>query len=245
MDVKKCPPGFYTIYCIPCECGSGEFCFDGASGNGSCYCPTYNAYICNRTDYNPQNLTIINNETFINQTIFLGNTSVENGYLSLQSSDLSTLNFFLNNSTIQINLNSSITILGCFQASNSTIIIDLNSTIINNTTLFKFNATCSNISKLNYQFLNQPDKSLCPTIVNQVASIYIFIKSCSENNNNTLGTQNDWIVIVIIVVISVIVVGVTIIILIFAVPSIKSKIFPHSEKYPNRNKRKEKIIEEY
>jgi len=117
-----CYPNFFGIGCNE-KCSCYDDCFEGINGDGTCFNCSITNGECNYVSY------ISNNSITIDYTdadYYIGSLNYDSSNLTLKSTKFIILsNFSLNNSVINMDLNSSITINKCLYLTNSTLLINL------------------------------------------------------------------------------------------------------------------------
>jgi len=130
---------------------------------------------------------------FTDIEFYIGSITFDSSNLTLKSTKFIILsNFFLNNSIINIDSNSSITVNQCLYLTNSTLLINLDGEHNNNKTIISFKSSCSNTSNLKYSFYNY-STDFCPSLDVESNSLSVLFVNC---NNNKKGVDNSitWII---------------------------------------------------
>jgi len=102
-----------------------------------------------------------------------------------------------------------------------------------NKTLFQFDPSCSNITNIKYQFLNETqEQNQCPPDLSVTSTtLSVLYLPCSPKETTP---SNTWIIILVVVIIIVVVLAITFVILTVTYPPLKRIIFPHREKKRRR-----------
>jgi len=234
----------HAIFAIPIsldlnamkKCSCYDDCFDGINGDGTCFnCSKTNGE-CNYLSYLSNNSITID---YTDEEYYIGSLNFDSSNLTLKSTKFIILsNFSLNNSVVNIDLNSSIVVNRCLYITNSTLLINLDGEHINKT-LITFDPSCSNTSNLKYSFYNTTI-DFCPNLDIESNSISVLFLNCNEKK----GDNSTWIIILAVVVGSVIVIVVTFLLVVFLVPGIRNKILPYERKRKTREKVKNVEIED-
>jgi len=185
-----CFPNFFGTGCNE-KCSCDDDCFDGINGNGTCFnCSTKNLNCNYISDVSNYSVTIDYTDT----EYFIGSLNVGSSNLTLKSTQLIILsNFFLNNSIINIDSNSSIIINKCLYLTNSTLLINLDGEHNSNKTLITFDSSCSKTSSLKYSFYNYAT-DICPNLVVESSSISVLFVNCNYSKGEENSTTT-WIII--------------------------------------------------
>jgi len=224
------------MICEKCPCENGT-CIDGTDGTGFCSScnPGYYGIFCNQTSYS----LILPNLTIATQfqegnILIIGTSLLQSSSLSLRFSNLTSLsNMTIFNSTIQMDIYSSLTVQGCLNISNSIISVNLNFTkSIKN--LITIDSSCYELKNVSYKFLNGASPCLKYDVntlsnANNVTSLSII---ASQNNcANIPSSPSDYWIIVVIVASALVLIFIAIVLVI---PSLRKKIFPFSKKRDER-----------
>jgi len=240
----NCSADYYGKYCNDtCLCVHGN-----CSMNQSCICnENYLGILCNEkcidskcsitcvcsdnnctceNDINIQNTTSL----YDTQIEINGNINVEDSNITFSSVVLSIMhNFTLSNSTIEIT-SSSITVKGCINLNNTNLIINVPKSTNSsnqdiNITLFNSETGCLMTSSLNITFLNQSKCAVLKTITDTFSLVLnINTTSCIASTHQT----NSWLIPFLIIICSVVGAAILFLILAFAIPKLKNKLFPHA-----------------
>jgi len=159
---------------------------------------------------------------------------VSNSKLNL-SSTLATIssNLILKNATVFFDISSNISVKDCLTMDNSTIIVDLSNYDISKfgdkVTLLNVSGCSINTNSTNIKFVNSPQCISVSRDENDDSAISFLFSKMKDCTNNNVGEGGlaGWQIAVIIIVAAVIFLVLLSIILIFAIPEINRKIFPH------------------
>jgi len=221
----SCHPNYFGTICNE-KCSCDEDCFDGIIGDGTCSNCSTNNLECNFTNTLSDHTITIN---FTDIQYYIGLLNFESSNITLKSAKIIILsNFTLNNSVIDMDINSSIIVNKCLSLTNSTLLINLDAEHKNiNKSLITFDPSCSNTSNLTHSFYNSSTNS-CPNLNVDSNSISVLYLICN-NNKNGGGNSITWIIILVVVG-SVVLLAIVVIIIVFGVPSIRTKLLSKMKK---------------
>jgi len=229
--------------------GSGECisCYNewfGEICNVKCLCVNgsgYNSSQCTDIVISNSNVTLENDHCFfditiIQASIILGENNFIFGNMSSSKSNLFfdglTIihgNLILTDSSLYLS-NSSIVAEGCIYFSNNTnITIDVSNIAENNSEIVLFRSNKSCISQqgiINYKFINQPKCISSIEVKNESDIDTLFITYRKECGDNLSSPELFW-VIPLIIIFSVVGLMIVFVVIVFAIPSIRRKLFPH------------------
>jgi len=235
-----CEPKNFGANCKSCTCQYGV-CNEGILGDGTCNScfANYIGANCDVFLYQLIGETILNTSLIVQNNsvslifgsfIISGTLRVENSILNITNSAIYIRdNFTLSNSSILLGSNQPINVDGCINMQKANITIDISKfNTLNSTKILLLNSTsgCLNAESLSIFYLNEPNCKVLKSEIDSDSLFIIFVDKSDCEEVEVKKSNIEEMIIYFIIGGSIVALVIIVLTVIFAVPSLKKKVFP-------------------